>query len=214
MKTGRALKELRLMKGKTVKQACGNTINRGNYWRIENEIVIPRLDTFNIILSNLNVSFSDYLELYYDEHSKYEEIMADLKKNFQVKSIDRLKKLNKYCEQQYTLSGKDYFLHAECLSKVLINRINSERYNEKSVNILKEYLFNCPNWTYYEVRLLTNTLFLYDDSLMIIFYSKAIRYAERMEKRRNCDELKRRGFYLCSITQISHLTKKFKILSK
>ena len=190
MNTGQALKELRLMKGKTVKQACGNTINRGNYWRIENEEVIPRMDTFNSILLNLNVSFSDYLELYYDENNEYEKIMSDLKKAFELKKIDTLKNLSYYCESQYHLTNMDYYLHTKCLSGIFIDRINNDPYNKDDSDILKDYLFSCPNWTYYEVRLLTNSLFLYDDNSIITFFYKTIRYVEKIENRKNCDELK------------------------
>lgn len=190
MKTGNALKELRLMKGKTIKEACGNSINRGNYWRIENEKVIPRLDTFNTILLNLNVSFSDYLELFYDENDEHEELMSTLKLFFETKKINDLEKLSEHCDSKYKLTKKIYFLHIKCLAKVFMNRINSKPYDQISTGILKDYLFSCPNWTYYEVRLLINSLFLYDDSSMILFYSKTLRYAEKIEARKNCDELK------------------------
>lgn len=190
METGQALKELRLMKGKTVKQACGNSINRGNYWRIENGEVIPRIDTLNTILLNLNVSFSDYVELYNDEHNEYEEIMSEIKKSFSMKNIDKLTQIENYCKNQYDLTNNEYFLHSRCLSSILINRINGEQHNKENANILKEYLFSCPNWTYYEMRLLINSLFLYDDSSMITFFYKTMRYVDKLEKQKNFDPLK------------------------
>ncbi len=190
MKPGSTLKELRLMKGKTIKEACGDSVNRGNYWRIENEKVIPRLDTFNTILLNLNVSFSDYLELFYDGDDEYESLMSTLKKSFEMKKMNNLIGLSKYCEDKFELTRIDYYLHIKCLSEIFMNRINNAPYNQKCVGIIKEFLFNCPNWTYYEVRLLINSLFLYDDSSMMIFYFKTLRYVEKVEKRKNCDELK------------------------
>lgn len=188
MSIGENLKELRLMKGKSIKQACGSTINRGNYWRIEEGQVVPKVDTFSIILMNLNVSWFDYLELYYDKDNEYEELMQRLKHNFELSNLNNIIEISQYCGIQYQNTNREYYLHIESLSNILQSRIINQPYLEKDINNIKNYLFSCEEWLYYEVRLLINSLFLYDDESIIIFYKRTLNYFKKTGSHRELDD--------------------------
>lgn len=175
---GDNLKKIRVLKGISVKDSCGTKINKGNYWRIENNKVIPKVDTFVEILDNMNVSVRDYLELFDEKNNVVNEQISQLKFNFERGDISNIEKSILYCNDMYLNTGKIMYKHMSALSDIYVSRLKKENYKKKSVNAIKEYLFSCEGWTYYEIRILNNTIFLYDSDTIVLFYKRAIRFLD------------------------------------
>lgn len=190
MKVGDTLMELRLNKGKSISEVCKKDINRGNYWRIETNKVIPRVDTLKMILDNLNVSLLDFLEIYYEENTEDETLMRNLKKSFERRNLAGVATIIDLAEEKYNSTNKDYYKHIYHVATIFHNRIDNIPYSIDSITVLKNYLFSCEKWTYYEIRILNNTLFLYDDESMIIFYKRALQFLEKTNRNKYYDELK------------------------
>lgn len=190
MDIGSNLKKLRLNKGITIKDACGKQINKGNYWRIEENKVIPRIDTFAILLENMNVSIKDYLELFDEHHNELDQLMLQLKINFERKDIVKIESLILKYEQLEIETGRNIYTHFSALADIYCSRIKEVPYNPNKIEILKMYLFSCEVWTYYEIRMLNNTLFLYDSDTIILFYKKALKFLESPKVSREYDNLK------------------------
>lgn len=190
MKVGDTLMELRLNKGKSISEVCKKDINRGNYWRIETNKVIPRVDTLKMILDNLNVSLLDFLEIYYEENTEDETLMRDLKKSFERRNLAGVATIIDLAEEKYDSTNKDYYQHIYHVATIFHNRIDNIPYSIDSITVLKNYLFSCEKWTYYEIRILNNTLFLYDDESMIVFYKRALQFLEKTNRNKYYDELK------------------------
>ena len=183
MKIGTRIKEMRMLKGKTIKEVCGNEINRGNYWRIEENRVVPKIDTFEMILKNLNLSFFEYINIFHDEEE--EELISELKFNFLKKDIEKLNQIVMYCNKKYQETQRNYYLHYYCITILYINELKGESYCKKSSGILKKLLISCNYWSYYEIEILNNTLFLYEDEIILLFFNKITKIYRKNYKNKN-----------------------------
>ena len=190
IKIGKSLKKLRIAKGITVKETCGNTINKGNYWRIEKDIVVPKVDTFLMILENMNVSIRDFLEIHDISLNELDKLIPSLKEAFENKNTTYLNEIITHYDRKYSDTKKNTYEHIAALASIFKSRLEEQAYDPVRANILKEYLFKCENWTYYEVRMLNNTLFLYDEFLMLIFYKRSMKFLNSTKQKGSLDNLK------------------------
>lgn len=173
MNIGNTIKQIRKSKNIKIKDICTNSINHGNYWRIENEETIPSTETFLYILEGLNIDFDEFMFFSNITLSKYSFFIEHVKQAFNSRDIDRLVELKKDCYNNYKQTQNLKIYHVYLLIDLYISRINVENYNEQTVIKLKNYLYNCSNWTYYEVKLLNNCLFIFDLDTCLIFFEKA-----------------------------------------
>ncbi|WP_440896225.1 hypothetical protein ACS127_17145 [Amphibacillus sp. Q70] len=173
MNFGKTIKKIRKSKNIKIKDICSTFINQGNYWRIENDETIPSTETFLYILEGLNIDFDEFMFFSNIKLNKYNYFFAKLKQAFNQKDINKLINLKEELNKSDEVNQNIKIFHLSLIIDLSISRLTKASYNQRTVNTLKNYLYNCSNWTYYEVKLLNNCLFIFDLDTCLIFFEKA-----------------------------------------
>lgn len=176
MSYGKIVSKLRKNKNYSLENACRNTMTKSFLSKYEREKVNISVTKFFKLLDNLNVEYDeiDYIKNGYRLSSKrrVEEriIMA-----FQKIDLEELEKLNRELIQELETTEDIFFLHNHLLVYSLICRVKNEKIDEEKVLPIKYYLFNTQYWGYYELRLFTNMMFIYDLETLEFLIEKALK---------------------------------------
>lgn len=167
---GKIFKELRLNKGYSIKEITDSDVSNATISKFEHGAAMISIDKFFRILSNINVSpseFSMYIEdqlgVLYSSSSVTNNYAAldDKKKNL-VKIEKTLRRL----EKQYESNDDRKFLRIQIISlKAAISQVIPERkenIDTKSIQFIKKYLLSTKNWNDFELRTYCSTIHLFD----------------------------------------------------
>lgn len=173
METGIVVRSIRLSKKLKSKNVYHNILSRPAVSRFEKGLSDTTSKKLFEILNNLNVSLDEFYLIY--SNSKIEDnynFLSQYSKYFYLNDVDNLKKLKNITEQKYVFTNQIKFLHYSVLADLTISYVLNNKPNLKSLKILKEYLFNCDEWTYYELVLFTNSLDFFSEELLLLLYKK------------------------------------------
>lgn len=127
------------------------------------------------IISNLNVSLDEFYFIY-DKYNKTKndyDFYNEYSQAFYLNDLESLRKLKSIANEKYKSTNKVKHLHYLSLTDLTISYILKEKNNVESLKILKNYLLECDEWTYYELVLFTNSLDIFSEELLLLLHKRA-----------------------------------------
>lgn len=189
MKTGEVIKHIRTSKSLKSKDVYNDILSRPVISKFENGISDTTTTKFFQILQNLNVTLDEFYHIYNDfSENTDSKFLADYTKAFYSTNRGILKKLYDDVKKKYELTHQTKYLHYAILVELTLEDPKNNINSDKSLEILKRYLLNCEDWTYYEIVLFTNLLDYFSLEVINIFYKrvkKKLAYYNKTKKYRN-----------------------------
>ncbi|WP_035051677.1 Rgg/GadR/MutR family transcriptional regulator [Carnobacterium pleistocenium] len=127
------------------------------------------------IISNLNVSLDEFYYIYNKKNNMDNDynFYNEYTHSFYLNDLESLKLLRNTAIEAYKSTNKIKHLHYSSLTDLTISYILKEKNNIESLKILKDYLLECDEWTYYELVLFTNSLDFFPEELLLLLHKKA-----------------------------------------
>lgn len=173
MKVGETVRDIRLSKKLQSKNVYHDILTRPAASRFERGLSDTTTDKLFKILANLNISLDEFYFIYNDYKPDIDHyFMSEYSRSFNLNDLRRLKELKICTEEEYILTHQIKQLHYSTLCDLTISYISKKPVNSKSLNILKNYLLGCEEWTYYELVLFTNSLDFFPEELILLLYKR------------------------------------------
>lgn len=173
MKTGEVIKYIRLSKKMKSKNVYTDILSRPAISRFEKGLSDTTSEKFLKIITNLTISLDEFYFIY--NHSTVDdssEFLSEYSQAFYLNDLTRLKELKRVMEQKHQLTNKLVFLHYSALTDLTISYVSNEKSHLDNLQLLKEYLLGCEEWTYYELVLFTNSLDFFPEDLILLLYKR------------------------------------------
>lgn len=179
METGKVVKYIRLSKKIKSGNVYTGILSRPAISRFEKGLSDTTTEKLFKIISNLNVSLDEFYYIYnkYNRENDY-DFYNEYSQAFYSNDLESLKKLRTIANEQYEITNKMKHLHYSSLTDLTISYIMKEKSTLDSINILKKYLLECDEWTYYELVLFTNSLDFFSEELILTLYKRTKRKLE------------------------------------
>lgn len=126
---------------------------------------------FLIMLDRLNITLEEF-QFILDKDSNYAYFLKEYYTAFYNKDIDQLEKISAKAKENYQVKRDEKYLHHSALINLLIDYLNKNNDHEDEITIIKNYLFNCENWGYYELTLFTNSLTFFPEEVIDLVYKQ------------------------------------------
>lgn len=173
MKVGEIVRDIRLSKKLKSKNVYHDILTRPAASRFERGLSDTTTDKLFKILANLNISLDEFYFIYNDHKPDIDHyFMSAYSRSFNLNDLNRLKELKMCTERDYNITHQIKYLHYSILCDLTISYISKEPANPKSLSILKKYLLDCEEWTYYELVLFTNSLDFFPEELISLLYKR------------------------------------------
>lgn len=180
LNTGKVIREIRLSKKLKVKNVYNNILERPSVSKFEKGLSDTTSEKFFKILDNLNISLEEFYFRYnQDNESEDFYFLQNYTKLFYDVDIVGLKKLENEMLKKHKQSQQDKLLYYSILANLTVSSLSKEALNEKKLNILKEYLFKCEDWNYFEIILFTNSMDFFSKDVILLLYE---RLKEKLEE--------------------------------
>lgn len=173
MRTGEVIKYIRESKKLKSKDVYMDILSRPTISRFEKGVSDTTTEKFFLILDNLNISLDEFYFIYNkSQTSESYNFLILYSDYFYSNNLEALKKLKLQMEQQYVLTGQVKFSHYSLITELTICRITGQKMRKEALEQIKNYLFNCEDWTYYEIVLFTNTLDFFSKETIGVLYKR------------------------------------------
>lgn len=173
MKIGKTIRNIRLSKNLKSKNIYDGILSRPAISRFERGLSDTTTEKFFKILNNLNISLEEFHFIYNNYQIEEEYLFwEEYAQAFYTNDIKKMQKLKHIKNQKYKKTKKINQLHYSALCELTSNYISGTQSDKKSLDILKTYLLECEEWTYYELVLFTNSLDFFSEELIIILYER------------------------------------------
>ncbi|WP_034298401.1 Rgg/GadR/MutR family transcriptional regulator, partial [Alkalibacterium sp. AK22] len=186
IEVGKIIKHLRVSKKLKSSNVYTGILSRPAVSRFEKGLSDTTSEKFFKILDNLNVSLDEFYFIYNDYVQEDTLFFLRRYSNFFNKNdLEGLHNLQISALQKYNLSGKIKYLHYSTLCSLTISSVSNSPTNTEDLNILKNYLLECEEWTYYEVVLFTNSLDFFSEDLILLLYKRTkdkLKYFSELKK--------------------------------
>lgn len=170
---GKTIRIIRKSKNIKSKDLYHNIVSRSFYSKFEKGNCDTTTTIFFEILENLPISFEEFmyihnnhtapLHVYFCNRFHFAFLSNDIST---MKSISE--GLDLIIDEQKSLTHLSLTLH------LLINKKENKEIDASLADPLKDYLLNCQIWSYYELTLFTNILFIFDIELVDVLIDRAL----------------------------------------
>ena len=189
METGEVIRYIRLSKNIKSGNVYTGILSRPAISRFEQGLSDTTTEKLFKIIRNLNVSLDEFYYIYNKTHLENDyDFYNEYSQAFYLNDLKTLKKLRNVTDKQYKSTNKVKHLHYSSLTDLTISYITKEKNNIESIKILKKYLLECNEWTYYELVLFTNSLDFFSEELILLLYKRAkkkLKYFTQLRKYSN-----------------------------
>ncbi|WP_002144583.1 helix-turn-helix domain-containing protein [Bacillus cereus] len=180
---GQAIQQLRIDKGLKLKELCSNTMSISQLSDIENGKKMPSAEKIIKLLSNLNVSYDEFILFLNDDYLKIKSMAEKrLRELVKLKNKEGLRRLAKDSKKYFQEYDDTYFKHVELISCAIIQLIESNNdYHaaRKYLQPIREYLSKIENYHFYELSLICNCLFMFEIESAIFLGERVLRSIEK-----------------------------------
>lgn len=173
MEVGKTIKYIRLSKKMKSKNVYTNILSRPAISKFEKGLSDTSTEKLFKILANLNISLDEFYFIYNSHNIENDsDFFNEYSHAFYLSDLKRLNHLKMINDQKYQLTNQIKQLHYSALCDLTISYISNNQINRESFNILKLYLLECEEWTYYELVLFTNSLDFFPEDLILLLYKR------------------------------------------
>ncbi|CZR05869.1 Hypothetical protein TFLO_3086 [Trichococcus flocculiformis] len=138
------------------------------------------------ILDNLNLTLEEFHFLYNGNKANTDAMMISAySEAYYAKDLLRLAELEEEGNKHFDETSQIRFLHHASIIHLLRCNLSELPFPHKELAVIKDYLFQCETWNYYELVLFTNSLDFFPEEVLDAVYTKA------KEKMTEFNQLKR-----------------------
>lgn len=160
---GMTMKKIRLSKNIRPINVYSGIISRSNYWKLEEGLISPTFETVIQLLNRINLDVDEFLTLLqHDSLLLYNQEKDQRDHFFKQKDSKSLLNLEQKLQQQYDQTKIIQLKHLALTCNLYQDRLTGQSLNPKMTTELKQYLFECNDWSRYELRLFNSILFIFD----------------------------------------------------
>ena len=178
MEIGRTLKKIRLNKVMTAKKLAHDITTPQHMSNIEREGQMLAADKFIMLLNRLNVTYDEFLFLLGDKYllSKH-KMEKNLSECVKRRNVDKLLELEGESLALFKEHDDVFFQHVSLMSRAMIELFQSN-YNyessRKHLRPIRDYLVELDAFSYYEIKLIGQCIFMFEIEEAISFGDRAI----------------------------------------
>ena len=186
MKIGEVIGAIRKNKNLKLKDVYKGILSRPAISRFEKGHSDTTTDKFFQILDNLNLSLEEFHFLYDGNKANTDAMMISAySEAYYAKDIPKLAVLEEEVKNRFEETSKIKYLHHASIVHLLRCNLSELPFPHKELAVIKDYLFQCETWNYYELVLFTNSLDFFPEEVLDAVYTKA------KEKMTEFNQLKR-----------------------
>jgi Rgg/GadR/MutR family transcriptional activator len=181
MEIGQVIREIRKNKNIT-QQELADAINmtRPYITRIESGKNSLSSDKLTEILDYCNVTYNEffYMKNDYKIHPKMNNFNIAIK-YFYENNMEELSNMKKNMQVNYEKAGDIVFKHLFILCHCMENGFELNKINEEYIKEIADYLLSIDDWSYYELVILNNFIFLFPPSTAFLMTKNLLNRAEK-----------------------------------
>lgn len=180
MSIGKALREIRMNKGISQKEAAGGVVSPSFYAKVEKEQSNISADLLFELIDNLNVDLDEFRFIengYQDPLPK--RLLAKCVRYYTEVNIPKLSELKKEVDDLYKKEQRGYLKHLSvvlyCLTEGLLHEEGEATYDSEEVQPIKDYLFSVETWGSYEIKLFRTCAMIFDIDTVLLLANQALK---------------------------------------
>jgi len=219
---GRTIRQIRTDKVILAKDLCQNILTPQQLSNIENGKQTTSSENFILLLSGLNMKYDEFIYLMDNEYLNSKiTIEKELSEYVKRQNLDGLIELAKTASDLFVKYGDVYFEHIKSMSLAMAHFYQTNfEYQIASEHLtpIEEYLAKVQKFSYYEITLTGQCLFMFNIEMVISFGEKALnaletRYSLYKNKGDNCVLLTNMSICCLDYKEYWHLALKYSQLS-
>ena len=174
MKIGAVIGAIRKNKNLKSKDVYKGILSRPAISRFEKGHSDTTADKFFQILDNLNLSLEEFHFLYDGNKTNTDAMMISAySEAYYAKDIPRLTALEEEARNHFDETFQIRYLHHASIIHLLQCNLSELPFPHNEVAVIKDYLFHCETWHYYELVLFTNALDFFPEDAVDAVYARA-----------------------------------------
>ena len=174
MKIGAVIGAIRKNKNLKSKDVYKGILSRPAISRFEKGHSDTTADKFFQILDNLNLSLEEFHFLYDGNKANTDAMMISAySEAYYAKDIPRLTALEEEARNHFDETFQIRYLHHASIIHLLQCNLSELPFPHNEVAVIKDYLFHCETWHYYELVLFTNALDFFPEGAVDAVYARA-----------------------------------------
>lgn len=180
MSIGKALREIRINKGFSQKEAAGGVVSPSFYAKVEKEQSNISADLLFDIIDNLNVDLDEFrfIENGYQEPLP-KKLMSKCVRYYNEVNIEKLRELKKEVDQLRQTDSRAFLEHLSillyCFVEGLLHEEGEAVYDGQIVQPIKDYLFSIETWGSYEIELFRTSSMIFDVDSVLLLSNQALK---------------------------------------
>jgi len=119
------------------------------------------------------MSLEEFQFLYNNEANTDAMLIGSYSEAYYAKDLPRLAELEEAAKKQFDETSEIKYLHHACIIHLLQCNLSDLPFPHIEFAIIKDYLFDCETWHYYELVLFTNALDFFPEDLLDAVYARA-----------------------------------------
>ena len=174
MQIGEVLGDIRKNKNLKSKEVYKGILSRPAISRFEKGHSDTTAEKFLQILENLNLSLEEFHFLYDGNKANTDTMMMSAySEAYYAKDIPRLAALEEASRNHFDETSQIKYLHHASIIHLLRCNLSELPFPHKELAVIKDYLFQCETWHYYELVLFTNSLDFFPEDVLDAVYARA-----------------------------------------
>ncbi|WP_320163437.1 helix-turn-helix domain-containing protein [uncultured Trichococcus sp.] len=173
MQIGEAIGAIRKNKNLKSKDIYKGILSRPAISRFEKGHSDTTAEKFFQILDNLNLSLEEFHFLSNNKANTDAMMISTYSEAYYAKDLLRLAALEEKAKNRFEETSKIKYLHHASIIHLLQCNISELPFPHKELAVIKDYLFQCETWHYYELVLFTNSLDFFPEDVLDAVYARA-----------------------------------------
>lgn len=183
---GKVISNIRISKGVSIGKLISGICGRTAYRNFVMNRTRTSVDNFMKFLAKLHVSYTEFKYIADGFETSYEQqFVIDLQKAIAQGDLEQLDALLQrtlnYCA---IYENDEKYRHLACITQLTINKLKCEPLDEKSHQVVTNYLIGCETWTHYELMMFNNVMFAFSLDQIRMFRGKVIHNLEKYQNLR------------------------------
>ncbi|MGY3725143.1 transcriptional regulator [Granulicatella balaenopterae] len=180
---GELINQIRKQKNLSVSYLTEGILSKSQYYKFIANTSEISISKFDKLLARLAISSNEFYHLYQEQQQII--TLPVIMKTFEQQDVSTLIHLHTQLEQQYLEHNNIQDHHLLIITTALIKRLQQDTSPNPDTLIIKKYLLNVEVWSYYEISLLSNTLFMFDYSDVQLLSQQLISKAKKLTFQQN-----------------------------